>query len=56
VKRTADYRYELNEAKSELARHHRDFIVISRLCEVGLDPDEELAPETALRLIRNVVG
>lgn len=44
-----EYLYLLNEAEAEINRHHRDFLRIRQ----ALD---DLAPEEAVKAIRNIVG
>ena len=46
---------ELDEAQSEIKRHHSDFGHISALCEEALS-EEALTPEGAIHAIRRIVG
>lgn len=48
-------KYELQEALSEIKRHHRDFKKISRILD-DVDAGKRTDTAKALKAIRNVVG
>lgn len=47
---------ELDEARAEIERHHRDFNVISDIVHDALDKNIDQDWLQALRAIRNIVG
>lgn len=57
-----DLKAELDEATSEISRHHRDFEAIRQITHGALDGDPENEAEAAadyweaLRQIRGIVG
>lgn len=46
--------YELREKDSEIARHHRDFKLISSLCD-AVD-NKQINPTEFHHAVRNIVG
>lgn len=58
-----ELKHELAEARSEFARHHKDFERISKLCDSALGDDAGVGPEiylryvfSCLKTIRSIVG
>lgn len=51
---TIELQHELEEAQSEIARHHRDFLRIRRILEHA--EADQMTRQAALKHIRGVVG